>query len=99
MTHKFTLQDMRTYLIVGNVTNEIYDTIGAGFGSTTMEKACAHLAKRAVKACARFYEEQCRIVRAVCDPVSGDAPWCCGKTFTQAEANYKKGIHENWFDF
>lgn len=99
MTHKFTLQDMRTYLIVGNMTNEIYDTIGAGFGSTTMEKACTSLAKQAVKDCTKFHEEPCRIVRAVCDPKSDDCPWCCGKTFTQAEANYRKGISNNWEQF
>jgi len=99
MTTTFTLQDMRTYLIVGNETNEIHDTFGAGYGSTTKEKAFLNLAKQAVKDNEQYYEEPCRIVRAVCDPVSDDAPWCCGKTFAQAEANYKKGICDNWADF
>lgn len=91
MAHKFTLQDMRTYLIVGNETNEIYDTISAEFSLAYVN--------REVKRNIEYYEEQCRIVRAVCDPVSDDSPWCCGKTFAHAEANYRKGICDNWSDF
>lgn len=99
MTKELTLQDMRTYLIVGKETNEIYETIEAGYGNTTREKAFLHLAKMHLKDNVEYYEEPCRIVRAVCDPVSDDAPWCCGKTFAQAESNYKKGICDNWNEF
>lgn len=91
MESKFTLQDMRTYLIVGNVTNEIYDEIGADF--------ILAYANREAKRCAEYYEEPCRVVRAVCDPESNDSPWSCGKTFAQAEANYRKGICDNWNEF
>lgn len=91
MTTTITLQDMRTYLIVGNETNEIYDTISAEFSLAYVN--------REVKRNIEYYEEQCRLVRAVCDPVSDDAPWCCGKTFAQAEANYNKGICDNWGEF
>ena len=90
MTTEFTLQDTRTYLIVGNVTNEIYDTIDADYSQASV--------RLALKENASYYDEPCRIVKAVCDPVSDDCPWCCGKTFAQAEANYKKGIANNWGD-
>ena len=79
---------MRTYLIVGNLTNEIYDEIGADF--------ILAYANREAKRCAEYYEEPCRVVRAVCDPNSNDSRWSCGKTFTQAEANFRKGIFDNW---
>ena len=91
MTQELTLQDMRTYLIVGNMTNEIYDTISAEFSLA--------YANREVKRCAEYYEEPCRVVRAVCDPVNGDCPWVCGNTFAQAEANFKKGVADNWMNF
>lgn len=91
MATTFTLQDMRTYLIVGNWTNEIFDTIDANFS--------LEYAKREARRDTQYHREPCRIVRAVCDPVSDDAPWCCGRTFVQAEANYRKGICDNWADF
>ena len=99
MTHEFTLQEMRTYLIVGCNTQAIHETIDAGYGSTTREKAFAHLAKMHAKDNACFFQEPCKIVRAVCDPVADDSRWSCGKTFVQAEANFHKGIFDNWQDF
>ena len=99
MTHEFSLQEMRTYLIVGNETNVIYDTIDAGYGSTTREKAMLSLAKQAVKDNEEYCGEKCRIVRAVCNPVSDICPWCCGKTFAQAEKNYYEGYFDNWSAF
>lgn len=91
MAHEFTLQEMRTYLIVGNETNEIHETYSAEFSLAYVN--------REVRRNAEYYEEPCRIVRAVCDPVSDDCPWCCGRTFVQAEANYRKGIANNWSEF
>jgi hypothetical protein len=88
---RFTLQDMRTYLIVGNITNEIHDTLSGDFSLA--------YAKREAKQCSEYHGEPCRLVRAVCDPISDDCPWCCGSTFSQAEANYRKGISDNWADF
>lgn len=90
MTTTFTLQDMRTYLIVGNTTNEIYDAISADYTLAYVN--------REVKRNEEYHEEPCRIVRAVCDPVSDDCPWSCGKTFAQAEANFKKGVFDNWYN-
>ena len=86
-----TLQDMRTYLIVGNETNEINDTVDA--------TVSLDFAKREARQAAEYYGEPCRIVRAVCNPEGNDSPWCCGKTFAQAEANYRKGICDNWHNF
>ena len=91
MAQEFTLQDMRTYLIVGNETNVIFDTLSAEFSLAYVN--------REVKRSEEYYCEPCRIVRAVCDPEKGEEPWYCGKTFAQAEANYKKGYFNNWSEF
>lgn len=88
MANTPSLQDTRTYLIVGNVTNAIHEAIPADYSLAYIN--------RDVKRNEEYHEEKCRIVRAVCDPISDDCPWCCGRTFAQAEANYRKGISDNW---
>lgn len=82
---------IKTYLIVDNCTNEVldfYDVDGD-----------ARLTLSLAKQCIKDYPED-RIVRAVCIQSGGwQSSWSCGKTFKDAEANFKRGISDNWADF
>lgn len=83
---------IKTYLIVDNQTNEVLDF----YDVENDARVALSLAKQCIKEC---YPED-RIVRAVCIQSGGwQSSWSCGKTFRDAESNYKKGITHNWRNF
>ena len=83
---------IKTYLIVDNHTNEVLDF----YDVENDARVTLSLAKQCIKE--RYPED--RIVRAVCIRSGGwQSSWSCGKTFRDAESNYKKGITHNWEDF
>lgn len=83
---------IKTYLIVDNRTNEVLDF----YDVENDARMTLSLAKQCIK---EHYPED-RIVRAVCIQSGGwQSSWSCGKTFRDAESNYKKGITHNWKDF
>ena len=82
----------RAYLIIDNETNELLDFYyDYGNPSYTLR-----VAKAAIKE--RYPND--RIVRGVCihtpDYISR---WACGKTFAEAEKNFRNGAKDNWRDF
>ena len=83
---------IKTYLIVDNRTNEVLDFYDV--------KNDARMTLGLVKRCIKEDYPEDRIVRAVCIQSGGwQSSWSCGKTFRDAESNYKKGITHNWADF
>ena len=81
---------IKTYLIVDNRTNEVLDF----YDVENDARMTWSLAKQCIK---ERYPDG-RIVRAVFNPwLFGGwwSSWSCGKTFRDAESNYKKGITHN----
>lgn len=83
---------IKTYLIVDNHNNEVLDF----YDVEDDARLALSLAKRSIK---ERYPKG-RVVRAICLQSGGwQSSWSCGKTFKDAESNYKRGITHNWSNY